>query len=148
MGVNNFYSQSRSHILMWSPIHTLNQACALIVNDESQEFVVATTRILGSNPTNQLGNYEIAMYSRAKGNQNQNQRFKRNYNVHCEFCKMKSHSKENCYKIVGYHVDFKNNRRGNVGTNAPYNVNVLTEKGSSAQDHQQATTIMLVFNYE
>ncbi|XP_070031741.1 uncharacterized protein [Nicotiana tomentosiformis] len=144
MGLNDSYSQARSQILMRSPIPTVNQAYALIVSDGGQKFVVATSGILGSNPTSQMENYEVAMYSKVEGNQNQNQRFRRNYNLYCEFCKMKGHSKENCYKIVGYPADLKNKRRGNAGTNAIYNVNLMPENNhSTTQDHQQ----LHVFNY-
>nr|XP_016481624.1 PREDICTED: uncharacterized protein LOC107802605 [Nicotiana tabacum] len=126
---------------MRSFIPTVNQAYALIVSDEGQKSVAAALGILGSNPASQVGNYEIAMYSKAGGNQNQNQRFRRNYNVYCNFCKMKGHSKENCYKIVGYPADFKNKRKGNTGTNAAYNVNLIT-KTDHSNDQQP-----LIFNY-
>lgn len=69
------------------------------------------------------------MYTRT--GENQNQKFKKNYNVQCDFCKMKGHNKENYFKIVGYPPDFKPKRRGNMGNNnAAYNVNVLTYNNS------------------
>ncbi|XP_070013240.1 uncharacterized protein [Nicotiana sylvestris] len=141
MRLNDSYSQARSQILMRSHIPTFNLAYTLIVSDEGQKSVAATSGILGSNPTSQARNYEIAMYSKAGGNQNQNQRFRRNYNVYYDFCKIKGHSKENCYKIVGYPADFKNKRKGNAGANASYNVNLMTETDHS-NDQQPH-----VFNY-
>ncbi|XP_075085054.1 uncharacterized protein LOC142168292 [Nicotiana tabacum] len=60
------------------------------------------------------------MYTRIGGNQHK--KFKKNYNVQCDFYKMKRHSKENSFKIVGYPPDFKPKRRENVGNNnATYN---------------------------
>nr|XP_009779929.1 PREDICTED: uncharacterized protein LOC104229055 [Nicotiana sylvestris] len=63
---------------------------------------------------------------------------------------MKGHSKENCYKVVGYPKDFKNKRKGNGDSNtrAVYNANVLTERcntrhNSGNQESQQEST----FNY-
>nr|XP_009789524.1 PREDICTED: uncharacterized protein LOC104237134 isoform X1 [Nicotiana sylvestris] len=34
--------------------------------------------------------------------------------MHCEFCKMKDHLKENCYKIIGYPADFKGKKKANA----------------------------------
>ncbi|KAG5584619.1 hypothetical protein H5410_045053 [Solanum commersonii] len=50
----------------------------------------------------------MAMYSR-----NQGQRFKKSYNVQCDFCKLKGHSRENCWKLNGYPPDLK--QRENKG---------------------------------
>ncbi|OIT40277.1 hypothetical protein A4A49_63591, partial [Nicotiana attenuata] len=36
---------------------------------------------------------------------------KRNFNMYCEFCKMKGHSKENCYQLIGYPADFNGRRK-------------------------------------
>lgn len=111
MGRNDSYAQA-----------TVNQAYALIVSDEGQKSVAATTWILGANPALTSTNYEVAMYTRIGGNQHK--KFKKNYNVQCDFYKMKRHSKENSFKIVGYPPDFKPKRRENVGNNnATYNVN-------------------------
>ncbi|XP_070013130.1 uncharacterized protein LOC142162424 [Nicotiana tabacum] len=100
MGLNESYSQARSQILMRSPLPTINQAYSMIISDESQKAVAATSGVLGANP---LGNYDVAMYTRNI----ENQRYKKNYNVQCDFCKLKGHSKENCFKIVVYPPDFK-----------------------------------------
>ncbi|MCE0481053.1 hypothetical protein HAX54_038450 [Datura stramonium] len=49
------------------------------------------TGILGANPAVALGNYEAAMFTISI---NQNQRFKKNYNLQCEVWKCKGHTKE------------------------------------------------------
>lgn len=72
MRLNDSYSQSRSQILMRRPTPTVNQAYALIVSDERQQFVVATTGTLGANLTRQMGRFEAVMYSKAGVNQNPN----------------------------------------------------------------------------
>ncbi|XP_016450931.2 uncharacterized protein LOC107775693 [Nicotiana tabacum] len=120
MGLNDSYSQARSQILMKSPLPTVNQAYALIVSDKSQRSIAANSGILGANP---VGNFEVAMYNR-NGGGGQNQRFKKNFNIQCEYCKLKGHTKENCYKLVGYPQDFRQKKRG---YNAAHNANILTE---------------------
>ncbi|OIT37712.1 hypothetical protein A4A49_59153, partial [Nicotiana attenuata] len=54
------------------------------------------------------GNDITALWS-AKGPQMQKPR--KNYNIVCDFCKMKGHDKENCYQLIGYPTDFKGIRK-------------------------------------
>lgn len=46
------------------------------------------------------------------GNYGNSHKFQKNFNLQCEFCKMKGHIKENCYKIVGYPTDSKYKKKG------------------------------------
>lgn len=57
-----------------------------------------------------VGNYEIAIYSKNYGNQG----FKRNYNLFCVICKIKGHSKKNHFKVVGYTADYKQKKKKKV----------------------------------
>lgn len=108
---------------------------------KGKKSVAATTEILGANPTLTLTKYEVAMYTRIGGNQHQ--KFKKNNNVQCDFCKMTGYSKENCFKIVGYPPDFKPRRGGNVGNNnTAYNINVVTDNNSIMQHNS-----VPIFNY-
>jgi len=60
---------------------------------------------------------EIAMYLR-----NQGQWLKKNYNVQCDFRKLKGHTRENCWKLIGYPLDFKTKRKQRIESGATYNV--------------------------
>lgn len=88
---------------MRSPLPIVNQAYSMIISNESQKAVVPTSGILGENPTITTWNYEVAMYKRNVGNQ----RYKMNYNIQCEFCKLRGHYNKSWYKIVGYPPVFK-----------------------------------------
>ncbi|XP_055824445.1 uncharacterized protein LOC129892967 [Solanum dulcamara] len=82
-GLNESYDQAKRQILMKSNAPSVNQAYALIVQDESQQVNVKK-----SNP--------IAM--QAKRNDN----YKGSNSIYCENCHMRNHTKKEYYKLVGY----------------------------------------------
>ncbi|XP_070054182.1 uncharacterized protein [Nicotiana tomentosiformis] len=98
MGLNDNYLQDRSQILLMTPLPSLNQAYAMIISDESQKAIETTSIsvvLLGIMPT--LG--PTTMYSKTGY---QNQKFRKNNNMYCGHCKMRNHTRENCYKLRGY----------------------------------------------
>ncbi|XP_075103806.1 uncharacterized protein LOC142178366 [Nicotiana tabacum] len=105
-GLNDSYNQARRQILMKSTESSLNQAYAMVIEDETQK---GSSR-RDSTGLNSLmeGNDIIALWS-AKGPQMQKSR--KNFNIQCEFCRMKGHIKENCYQLIGYPTDFKGRRK-------------------------------------
>ncbi|XP_019255193.1 PREDICTED: uncharacterized protein LOC109233785 [Nicotiana attenuata] len=54
------------------------------------------------------------MYSN-KGTNNTGGYKQKRSQVQCEYCHYKGHSKENCYKLVGYPPDFKSKKKGVSG---------------------------------
>lgn len=99
MGFNDSYMQALSQILLMIPLPNVNRAYDMLICDEIQKAIAVTTDILGSAPNMNLNisNFEsTTLYIfRYLGNHSA----KRNYIVQCEFCKLKGHSKENCYKL-------------------------------------------------
>lgn len=62
---------------------------------------MANTMIIGG------GNEAVALLD-GKSDVYQNyQRPKRNWNVQCDYCNIKGHTKEECYKLIGYIAGFK-----------------------------------------
>ncbi|XP_019256865.1 PREDICTED: uncharacterized protein LOC109235265 [Nicotiana attenuata] len=64
MGLNDSYNQTRSQILLMSLMPTINQAYAMVISDESQKSVAATTGLLGANLSTTTRHYDIAMYTK------------------------------------------------------------------------------------
>ncbi|XP_070008358.1 uncharacterized protein [Nicotiana sylvestris] len=113
MGLNDSNSQARSQILMMkSP--TVNKVYAMLMSDKSQRTIAASAGVLGYAPNVSTNSYDsTALYS---AKPNFNQKFRKNYNVQYELCKMKGPNKENCYKIIGYPQDYKFKKQRGAGT--------------------------------
>lgn len=96
-GLNDSYDQARRQILMKTSEPTLNKAYALIIEDESKK----SGRFVPNSIVE--GNDITALWS-AKGSQ---QKFRKNSNDHCDFCKLQGHVKKNCYRLIGYPENWK-----------------------------------------
>ncbi|XP_019235872.1 PREDICTED: uncharacterized protein LOC109216195 [Nicotiana attenuata] len=114
MGLNDSYSQARNQILMMKHVPSVNQAYAMLISEESQRSVAGSAGIL-------------ALYSSKADNR---PKYKKNYNLYCDFCKLKGHSKENCYKIVGYPADYRYKKKGGAGA-----YNAVAECGSASNNY-------------
>ncbi|XP_075508071.1 uncharacterized protein LOC142544956 [Primulina tabacum] len=87
MGLNDNYMNIRSQILMMSPLPTVGQAFSLLSQEESHIALSSVEAPIAAFYTNQTrgGN---AMKERT--------------NLSCDHCSWSGHTKENCYKLVGY----------------------------------------------
>lgn len=88
MGLNDSYNQARSQILLKSKMLSVNQAYALIVQDESQKLAAINTS------TSYEAASTVFFTSKNSGSK------KKNWNSVCDFCHMKGHSREDCFKLM------------------------------------------------
>ncbi|XP_075095350.1 uncharacterized protein LOC142173624 [Nicotiana tabacum] len=132
MGLNNNFEQARSQILMMPTIPTINQAYAMVIQDKSPRMMTENSFGMPNH------NEPTAMFTiQARPKQ------KSNYELRCDFCKMKGHTrdgcyklmkcdycnktgylKENCYRIFGYPTYFKSKRK----------VHTIQLQGNNTQD--------------
>ncbi|XP_060214352.1 uncharacterized protein LOC132641390 [Lycium barbarum] len=117
MGLNDTYAQARSHILMMTPLPSVNQVYSMMMSDESQKAVaqvVSNAGLLGIAPSGVQDS--IVMYSKAVPQKGKRNYYNPNYNPNafCDHCKLKGHFKKDCYKLVRYPLDFPryNKHRG------------------------------------
>lgn len=96
MGLNEVYAQARIQVSLTVPMPTLNQAYNMIMKDESHraQSSMISQLILGLQQMNMTDQTTFAF--------TQNNKFKKNNGMYCNYCHMKGHLKENCYKLVGY----------------------------------------------
>ncbi|XP_015165091.1 uncharacterized protein [Solanum tuberosum] len=94
-GLNESYDQARRQILMKSITPSLGQAYAMIVQDESQQVTAAKIAAKTAEKMESLAlqasnlNLQAGRGKGFKGRQ-------------CDYCKMKGHTRDNCYKLIGY----------------------------------------------
>lgn len=113
-----------------SPVPTVNQAYAMILNNEGQKVISTNSaRLLGAAPSS----YDpTILYAKTEY-----QKHKKDYSIQCDFCKMKGHLKEKCYRLVGYPNTFKKKRGENGGgTRRAYNVHTESFIGQRANQGQ------------
>ncbi|XP_015165040.1 uncharacterized protein [Solanum tuberosum] len=112
-GLNDSYDQTRRQILMKTVAPTVSQAYAMISEDESERKIscsqVATAHDRFNDPT-------IMQASR-----DQMYRGKKPI-PKCEYCHVRGHCKEQCWKLIGYPDDYKPKGRlnGNHQTRGQY----------------------------
>lgn len=134
MGLNDGYATARGQILMKTTPPSVNQAYALIIQDECQksssvgnapsvghghfssgEEMDPTALITARGGTsNKKFGYVFCDYCHIRGH-TRSQCFKLKF---CHHCKSKGHLKENCYQLIGYPSDFKGKRKANVVTSS------------------------------
>nr|XP_016513378.1 PREDICTED: uncharacterized protein LOC107830364 [Nicotiana tabacum] len=121
VGLNENYSQVRSEILLKTPVLTVNQAYALIIQVESQRELGVLE--VNSEPLTMMAG--------------QNQGYKaKKIGIVCEHCGYKIHLKENCYKIIGYPPDFKSKKKQQGQGNRVY-ANMVSEETAGSSQGQQ-----------
>ncbi|XP_070020043.1 uncharacterized protein [Nicotiana sylvestris] len=88
-------------VLLMSPSPNVSRAYAMLINEENQRKVHMT-----NTPMNEVNDSTALMSSR-----DNSQKFKRYGNLYCEYCRIKGHTKDTCYKLVGYPPSFKGKKK-------------------------------------
>ncbi|XP_070015117.1 uncharacterized protein LOC142174490 [Nicotiana tabacum] len=101
MGLNDSFSAIKSQMLLMSPLPSVSRAYAMLINEENQRKVHMT-----NTPMNEVNDSTALMSSR-----DNSQKFKRYGNLYCEYCRTKGHTKDTCYKLVGYPPGLKGKKK-------------------------------------
>ncbi|KAK4354391.1 hypothetical protein RND71_026585 [Anisodus tanguticus] len=165
MGLNESYQQAMSQILLMKPLPAVNQTYAMIMGDENKKGVASGSNSSGVNAVTTLNNmntYEsVDMYSKGNNNNSQGQRFKKNYdsgnnnnnsndNLYCDFCKLRNHTRNGCWRLIGYPPDYKPKRKaganGNGNNGVAYNV-TTNELPPPTNSFEQSQMLSQTYNY-
>ncbi|XP_019256399.1 PREDICTED: uncharacterized protein LOC109234799 [Nicotiana attenuata] len=122
MGLNDNFEQARCQILLMPSLPSIDKAYAMVVQEERRKsFTGGTYGQTGHNDPTALFtaqsiskpriNYSLECdFCHLKGH-TRNECYKL---MRCEFCNKTGHLKENCYKIIGYPYDFKQKNKANA----------------------------------
>ncbi|XP_019240598.1 PREDICTED: uncharacterized protein LOC109234812 [Nicotiana attenuata] len=123
-GLNESFAQAKGQITLMIPTPTINEAYGMVVQDESQR--AKTVNISGL----EIGAAAMA-YNSGQGFPSG---YKQKAQVLCDYCKLKGHTKDVCYKLVGYPPDYKPKKK-TFGRNmaAAHNAKVDYSKGPTDQ---------------
>ncbi|XP_075083641.1 uncharacterized protein LOC142167376 [Nicotiana tabacum] len=102
IGLNESYEQARSQLLMIVSVPIINKTYSILMERESQRSMVNAD----------TGEVKALMTTRAN---NPAQKGKKNYYLYCDYCKLKGHTREGCYKLIVYLADFKYRKKPGVG---------------------------------
>ncbi|KAJ9140857.1 hypothetical protein P3X46_031452 [Hevea brasiliensis] len=91
MGLNDSYDQVRSQILVSDPLLTVNKAYSSVLQVETQKEIQL-------NLTENINSIALATkYDARKG--------------HCDYYNLDGHTREGCFKLIGYPDWFKNRNK-------------------------------------
>lgn len=101
MGLNDFFSSIRGHILLMQPLPSLNKVFSIITQEERQRRV-GTNVVVES----------TALFSRGSNTSNKGNSYSNKFNgkkesTICSHCGVLGHVVDKCYKIHGYPPRYK-----------------------------------------
>ncbi|XP_076918297.1 uncharacterized protein LOC143578693 [Bidens hawaiensis] len=97
MGLNPCYESVRGNILMMQPLPSINQAYALLIQDEKQREIHSSVMF----PSN-----SASMNVNSQAQSNQYDRYDKKSDI-CSNCKRTGHHASKCYRLIGFPKDFK-----------------------------------------
>ncbi|XP_075084763.1 uncharacterized protein LOC142168014 [Nicotiana tabacum] len=107
-------------------VPSVNKAYSMLMEREIQKTMASASASLNAGEM-------AALLTNRVGNQ---QKPKKNYNLYCNYFKLKGHTRDTCYKLVGYPNDHKFKKRYNPQGTA----NLATEQPAPATCTSIATT--------
>nr|XP_018626392.2 uncharacterized protein LOC108945163 [Nicotiana tomentosiformis] len=129
-GINDSFDNAKDQILMIRPLPNVNQAYSMVVNVESQ-------RKNNTGLSVGIGDSAALMSKANSGNGNSSLKPRNNLGrstLQCDYCHLKGHTKDTCYKLHGYPANFKAKRRGYSG---PHMNNASTAPWFQTPDSSQ-----------
>lgn len=116
MGLNESYSQIRSSILARYPIVTVNEAQAVVSQEESQR----TLGVVDAKEAVTLQAEKSQTYKPSPRKEPGASSGLQRFDLFCEYCGYRNHKKDNCYRLIGYPPGFQSHKRDNSNDGAGY----------------------------
>ena len=105
MGLNDSFAQIRGQILLSDPFPPVGNVFSLVIQEEAQrEIIVNHIPSLNSN------NMAFVVNSTTKNTTNGKSRNPKKERPQCAYCNMLGHTKDKCFKLVGYPPNYFKNK--------------------------------------
>ncbi|XP_075091839.1 uncharacterized protein LOC142171990 [Nicotiana tabacum] len=101
--LKEYFDKAQSQLLMMVSVPSVNKVYSMLMERESQKTMKNAYANLNAGEM-------AALLTNRIGNQ---QKPKKNYNVYCDYCKLKGLTRDTCYKLVGYPNDHKFKKKYN-----------------------------------
>ncbi|XP_071700335.1 uncharacterized protein [Rutidosis leptorrhynchoides] len=141
MGLDECYSNIRGQILLMQPLPSVAKTYGMIRQEERQREAASTSKPITSaalsansyynrNSNNSSSKWSNNRFTMNTGNQPKNSTFKKG--IYCRNCGFEGHTKDECYKLVGYPVGYPLHGKFNPSSNktssqyTPAKVNMMT----------------------
>ncbi|XP_021624990.1 uncharacterized protein LOC110624181 [Manihot esculenta] len=117
MGLNEPFGSIRNQVLGMDPLPTVNKAYSMVVKFESQR------EILGAMTDN---SESLVLLNKTYTQSQARPRKPDNKKGHCTFCNMNGHTREGCFRLIGYPDWFKSkNKSGTQGVKGYGNTRIM-----------------------
>nr|KYP31170.1 hypothetical protein KK1_048775 [Cajanus cajan] len=138
MGLNDYFSQIRGQILLSDPLPSIGNVFSLILQEEAQrEIIVPPSTAHSENIAFSVNSSQKHQFDNSKN------KFVNKEKPKCGHCGILGHTKDRCYKLVGYPPNYFKNRTPNtvnqVDNSLESSTNTQTSNLTLAQCHQLLT---------
>ncbi|KAL6315342.1 hypothetical protein AAG906_000446 [Vitis piasezkii] len=106
MGLNDSYAQIRGQILMMDPLPAINKVFSLVIQEERHRTVGYSYSGSHNSDPMTFGSNSNAPAGSSGGSKTRRDR------ITCSYCGFQGHTKDKCYKLVGYPPGWKFKNKG------------------------------------
>lgn len=137
MGLNDSYAQIRGQILMMDPLPAINKVFSLVIQEERHRTVGYSYSGSHNSDPMTFGSNSNAPAGSSGGSKTRRDR------ITCSYCGFQGHTKDKCYKLVGYPPGWKFKNKGPNSSSMANNSEVLESlnAGSSESTVSSLTTM-------
>ncbi|KAL6311931.1 hypothetical protein AAG906_013204 [Vitis piasezkii] len=127
MGLNDSYAQIRGQILMMDPLPAINKVFSLVIQEERHRTVGYSYSGSHNSDPMTFGSNSNAPTGSSGGSKTRRDR------ITCSHCGFQGHTKDKCYKLVGYPPGWKFKNKGPNSSSMANNSEVLESLNACQQ---------------
>ncbi|RVW80139.1 Retrovirus-related Pol polyprotein from transposon RE2 [Vitis vinifera] len=139
MGLNDSYAQIRGQILMMDPLPAINKVFSLVIQEERHRTVGYSYSGSHNSDPMTFGSNSNAPAGSSGGSKTRRDR------ITCSYCGFQGHTKDKCYKLVGYPPGWKFKNKGPNSSSMANNSKVLESLNAASTENSSTGPSMSNF---